>query len=142
MDVIRVLGVGETPLSVPEIYASVENTPAAGGIALFSGVVREENDGRPVTELRYSAHPSVEDRLREVVQDAVGKYPVKAVSAVHRTGDLKIGDIAIIVAVACPRRVQAFEACAEIVDKIKHTVPIWKHEQFADGTAQWVGAEG
>jgi molybdopterin synthase catalytic subunit len=142
MGVIRLLGVGEDPLSVPEVYASVTGTPAAGGIALFSGVVREENDGRAVTELRYSAHPSVEDRLREVVQHAIAKYPIKAVSAVHRVGDLQIGDIAIIVAVACPHRAEAFEACAEIVDTIKHKVPIWKHEQFADGDAQWVSAEG
>ena len=142
MNVIRMLGVGEAPLSVAEVYESVADVPSAGGIALFSGVVRDEAEGRPVAELRYSAHPSVEERLREVVDTAIRQYPIKAVSAIHRIGDLKIGEIAVIVAVACPKRAEAFEACHKIVDDIKASVPIWKHEQFADGDAQWVGAEG
>jgi molybdopterin synthase catalytic subunit len=136
------LGVGESPLSVPDVYASVCDVPSAGGIALFVGVVRDEDEGRAVTDLSYSAHPSVELRLREVVDKAVAEFPIKAVSAVHRVGDLKIGDIAVIVAVACPKRGEAFDACRVIVDQIKFTVPIWKNQQFADGDSEWVGAEG
>ena len=142
MEVIRMLGVGETPLSVADVYASVADVPSAGGIALFSGVVRDEDDGRAVTDLGYSAHPSVETYLREVVDKAIAQYPIQAVSAVHRIGDLKIGEIAVIVAVACPKRGEAFEACRQIIDQIKETVPIWKHQRFADGDAEWVGAEG
>jgi molybdopterin synthase catalytic subunit len=142
MDAIRLLSVGEAPLSVAEVYESVADVPSAGGIALFSGVVRNNDEGRAVTELGYSAHPSVEDRLREVVEKAIAQYPIKAVSAVHRIGDLKIGDIAVIVAVACPKRGEAFDACRQIIDEIKESVPIWKHERFADGGTQWVGAEG
>jgi len=142
MEVIRMLGVGEAPLSVADVYASVADVPSAGGIALFSGVVRDEDDGRAVTDLGYSAHPSVETYLREVVEKAIAQYPIQAVSAVHRIGDLKIGEIAVIVAVACPKRGEAFEACRQIIGQIKDTVPIWKHQRFADGDAEWVGAEG
>lgn len=142
MDVIRTLGVGDVPLSVADAYASVADVPSAGGIALFVGVVRNEDEGRPVTDLGYSAHPSVETYLREVVEKAIGQFPIHAVSAVHRIGDLKIGDIAVIVAVACPKRGEAFQACQQIVDQIKDTVPIWKRQRFADGNAEWVGAEG
>ncbi len=136
------LGVGETPLSVADVYASVSDVPSAGGIALFVGVVRNEDEGRAVTDLGYSAHPSVETYLREVVEKATTQYPIHAVSAVHRIGDLKIGEIAVIVAVACPKRGAAFDACRDIIDQIKDTVPIWKRQKFADGGSEWVGAEG
>jgi molybdopterin synthase catalytic subunit len=142
MDVIRILSVSEAPLSVPDVYASVSGVPSAGGIAMFVGVVRDEDEGRAVTDLGYSAHPDVEAYLYQVVGKAVSQYPIHAVSAVHRIGDLKIGEIAVIVAVACPRRGEAFDACRQIVEEIKHAVPIWKHQRFADGDAEWVGAEG
>lgn len=132
---------GEAPLSVADVYASVCDVPSAGGIDMFVGVVRDEDNGRGVTKLSYSAHPTVETSLREVVEKAIGQYPVHAVSAVHRVGDLEIGDIAVIVAVATPRRAEAFEACRQIIDDIKNTVPIWKHQLFTDGGSEWVGAE-
>jgi molybdopterin synthase catalytic subunit len=134
--------VSEAPLSVPDIYASVSGVPSAGGIAMFVGVVRDEDEGRAVTDLGYSAHPDVEAYLYQVVGKAVSQYPIHAVSAVHRIGDLKIGEIAVIVAVACPRRGEAFDACRQIVEEVKNAVPIWKHQRFADGDAEWVGAEG
>ena len=136
------LGVGDAPLSVADVYASVSDVPSAGGIALFVGVVRNEDEGRAVTNLSYSAHPSIDLRLREIVDRAAAQFPIKAVSAVHRVGDLKIGEIAVIVAVACPRRAAAFDACRAIVDQIKDSVPIWKNQRFADGGTEWVGAEG
>jgi molybdopterin synthase catalytic subunit len=142
MDVIRMLGVGDAPLSVADVYASVADVPSAGGIDLFVGVVRNEDEGRAVTDLGYSAHPDVMNYLREVVEKAATQYPIHAVSAVHRIGDLKIGEIAVIVAVACPKRGEAFDACRQIVDQIKETVPIWKRQQFTDGGTEWVGAEG
>jgi molybdopterin synthase catalytic subunit len=135
------LGVGETPLSVADVYASVSDVPSAGGIALFVGVVRNEDEGHGVTELGYSAHPTVETSLREVVEKAMSQYPIHAVSAVHRIGALKVGEIAVIVAVACPKRAEAFDACRQIIDQIKDTVPIWKRQRFTDGGSEWVGAE-
>ena len=142
MDVIRLLGISEDPLSVADVYASVADVPSAGGIALFSGVVRDEDAGRGVAELGYEAHPSAATVLREVVEKATTEYPVHAVSAVHRVGDLKIGDIAVIVAVACRGRAEAFTACHQIIDQLKDQVPIWKHQRFTDGGSEWVGAGG
>lgn len=136
------LGVGEEPLSVADVYTSVADVPSAGGIVLFVGVVRNEDGGRGVSELGYSAYPSVDDFLRKVVAKAIDQYPIHAVSAVHRIGDLKIGEIAVIVAVACPKRGEAFDACRQIIDEIKDTVPIWKHQRFTDGDSEWVGLGG
>ena len=142
MNALRMLAISDAPLSVSEVYQSVSDEPAAGGIALFVGVVRNEDDGRDVTALGYSAHPSAIVRMREVIDGATDKFPIKAVSAVHRVGDLAVGDIAVIVAVACPKRAEAFAACHLIVDRIKEIVPIWKNQTFTDGDSEWVGAEG
>lgn len=140
VDVIRLLGISGEPLSVADVYASVADVPSAGGVALFSGVVRDEDAGRGVTGLQYEAHPTAVAVLREVVEKVAAEYPVHAVSAVHRVGDLKIGDIAVIVAVACRGRAEAFAACHQIIDRLKESVPIWKHQLFTDGTSEWVGA--
>ena len=142
MAIVRMLGVADEPLSVASVYESVSDVPSAGGIALFTGAVRDHDEGRNVASLGYSAHPTVEKYLRDVVDKAIAEYPIRAVSAVHRVGDLQVGDIAVIVAVACPHRAAAFDACRQIIDEIKSGVPIWKHQRFADGTADWVGAQG
>lgn len=141
MNPIKIVGISETPIAVADIYASVSAEPSAGGIAFFVGAVRDHDHGRAVSELRYSAHPSAEDILRGVVEKAVAQYEVRAVSAVHRVGDLGIGDIAVVVAVACPGRADAFAACREIIDEIKHEVPIWKDQRFTSGESEWVGSE-
>ncbi|MCT9932526.1 molybdenum cofactor biosynthesis protein MoaE [Planotetraspora sp. A-T 1434] len=139
MDVIRLLGIRDTPLSVDEVLGAVGDH-AAGGTAVFVGTVREQDHGRPVTLLSYSAHPSAGEVLRQVAEKVAGDYPVTALAAVHRVGDLRLGDIAVVVAVACPHRGEAFEACRKLIDDLKQEVPIWKHQVFADGDAEWVGA--
>ena len=141
MNAIKIIGISEEPLSPAEIYASVSADPSAGGIAFFVGAVRDHDHGRAVSELRYSAHPSAGDILRTVVEKAIANYPIRAVSAVHRVGDLTIGDAAVIVAVACAGRADAFAACRTIIDDIKHEVPIWKDQRFTNGESEWVGAE-
>ncbi len=140
MSAVKIIGISEAPLVPAEVYASVSAEPSCGGIAFFVGAVRDHDHGRAVSELRYSAHPSAGDILREVVEKAIAKYPVHAVSAVHRVGNLKIGDAAVIVAVACPGRADAFAACRTIIDDIKHEVPIWKDQRFTNGEQEWVGA--
>ncbi|MBP2707588.1 molybdenum cofactor biosynthesis protein MoaE [Microbispora sp. RL4-1S] len=139
MDVIRLLEVRETPLSVDEVLAAVGDH-AAGGTAVFVGTVREEDGGRPVTLLSYTAHPSALDQLRRVAEKVAADFPVTALAAVHRVGDLRLGEIAVVVAAACPHRGEAFEACRRLIDDLKNEVPIWKHQRFADGAAEWVGA--
>ncbi|GII66655.1 molybdopterin biosynthesis protein MoeE [Sphaerisporangium krabiense] len=139
MDVIRLLDVRETPLSVDEVLAAVGDH-AAGGTALFVGTVRDHDHGRPVTLLSYSAHPSALDALRRVAEKVAADHRVTALAAVHRVGDLALGDIAVIVAVAAPHRGEAFEASRRLIDDLKAEVPIWKHQRFTDGSAEWVGA--
>lgn len=136
--VVRLLDVRDTPLSVDEVFAAVQH-PGAGGVALFVGTVREQDGGRQVSDLGYSAHPTAMDEVRAVAAQVAGGHPVLAVAAVHRVGDLAVGDLAVVVAVACPHRGEAFAACRELIDELKSRVPIWKHQTFADGEQEWVG---
>lgn len=138
MSVIRLIAVRESELSVDEVRAAVAD-PAAGGIALFAGAVRDSDHDRGVSGLSYSAHPSAVDELRRVAEVIAEKYPVIGIAAVHRVGDLAIGDLAVVLAVSCPHRAEAFDACRDLIDILKASVPIWKHQRFDDGTAEWVG---
>jgi len=128
----------DTPLSVEEVLASVDH-PAAGGHVLFVGTVRDHDGGRGVVSLGYLAHPSAGDRLAEVVATVADCPGVVAVSAVHRTGSLVVGDVAVVVAVSSAHRGEAFLACERLIDSIKDTVPIWKEQVFLDGSHEWVG---
>lgn len=138
MSVVRLIAVRESELSLDEVRAAVAD-PAAGGIALFAGAVRDSDHDRGVSGLSYSAHPSAADELRRVAEEIAGKYPVIGIAAVHRVGDLAIGDLAVVLAVSCPHRAEAFNACRDLIDILKASVPIWKHQRFDDGTAEWVG---
>ena len=138
MSVVRLIDVRESELSVDEVRAAVAD-PAAGGIALFAGAVRDSDHDRGVSGLSYSAHPSAVDELRLVAEVIAEKYPVIGIAAVHRVGDLAIGDLAVVLAVSCPHRAEAFDACRDLIDILKASVPIWKHQRFDDGTAEWVG---
>jgi molybdopterin synthase catalytic subunit len=137
-DPIRLIAIRETELSVDEVLRAVR-VPRAGGIALFVGAVRDHDGGKDVSSLGYSAHPSVEAELRHVAEEVVAAYPVEALAAVHRIGDLAIGDLAVVTAVACPHRGEAFDACRRLIDELKSRVPIWKHQVFSDASEEWVG---
>ncbi|MBP0459948.1 molybdenum cofactor biosynthesis protein MoaE [Streptomyces montanisoli] len=136
---LRLLAIRDTPLSLDEVFAAVGDA-AAGGTALFVGTVRDHDSGADVEALGYSHHPSAEAELRRVAEKVAADFPVRALAAVHRVGDLSVGDLAVIVAVACPHRAEAFAACRRLIDDLKHEVPIWKHQSFTDGTEEWVGA--
>jgi molybdopterin synthase catalytic subunit len=138
-DPIRLLDIRDTPLSVDEIYRAVGDD-AAGGMALFVGTVRNHDAGQDVGSLGYSCHPTAGDELRRVAEKVVAEFPVRALAAVHRVGELGVGDLAVVVAVSCAHRGEAFEACRKLIDDLKHEVPIWKHQRFSDGTEEWVGA--
>ncbi len=136
--VIRLLAVRETALSVDEVLEAVAD-PVAGGIVVFVGTVRDEDGGKAVEALGYSAHPSVDVALREVAEHVAATHQVTALAAVHRVGDLAVGDLAVVVAASCPHRAEAFAACQALIDELKATVPIWKNQMFADGSQEWVG---
>ena len=138
MSVVRLIAIRDTELSVDEVRAAVAG-PGAGGIALFAGAVRDTDHEQGVTGLSYSAHPSAEAELWRVAELVADKFPVLGIAAVHRVGDLAVGDLAVVAAVACAHRGAAFDACRELVDVLKASVPIWKHQRFTDGTSEWVG---
>ena len=133
------MAIRETELSVDEVRAAIAD-PAAGGEVLFAGTVRDNDADRGVTALSYTAHPSAEAELRRVAEDIVAKYDVIAVAATHRVGDLAVGDLAVVVGVACAHRAEAFHACHALIDELKASVPIWKHQRFTDGSDEWVGS--
>ena len=139
MTVIRMAELRDGPLSVDEVRGAVMD-PAAGGIALFAGAVRNHDHGRDVVRLSYSAHPSAEVELRRVCEKVATEFEVIAVAAVHRVGDLAIGDLAVVVAVSCPHRAEAFAACRALIDELKRSVPVWKQQLFAGGESEWVNS--
>jgi len=99
--VIRLADVRDTPLSVDEVHDAVADA-SAGGIALFTGAVRNHDHGRDVRHLSYSAHPSATAELRRVCEKVAAEFGVTAIAAVHRVGDLAVGDLAVVVAVSWP----------------------------------------
>lgn len=136
--VIRLLDIRDTPLSVDEVLAAI-GSDDAGGLCVFIGTVRDHDGGKPVSGLSYTAHPRALDRLREVAGAVCARYPVTALAAVHRVGDLTIGDRAVVAAAAAGHRAEAFAACRDLIDELKVKVPIWKHQRFGDGSDEWVG---
>jgi molybdopterin synthase catalytic subunit len=139
VSVVHLIAIRDTELSIDEVRAAVAG-PGAGGIALFAGAVRDTDHDQGVTGLSYSAHPSAEAELRRVAEMVAEKFrSVLGIAVVHRTGDLAVGDLAVVAAVACPHRSDAFDACRELIDVLKASVPIWKHQRFTDGSSEWVG---
>lgn len=113
--------------------------PAAGGHDLFIGTVRNQAGGRPVSGLGYSAHPSAAQKMEQAAHDVAARHEVIAIALGHRTGELRVGDAAVVCAVSAAHRDAAFAACRDLIDLLKEQVPIWKHEHFADGESIWVG---
>ncbi len=132
------------PISVDQAIKAVESE-TAGAVVSFSGVVRNHDGGKAVDRLSYSAHPTAHQVMSDVVAQLVAEHSGEAAQpvriwAAHRIGMLEIGDPALVCAVAAAHRGQAFAVCAELVDRVKEQVPIWKEQFFTDGTVEWVGA--
>jgi molybdopterin synthase catalytic subunit len=137
VNVIRLAELRAEQLSVDEVRAAAAD-PAAGAVVVFTGAVRDHDGGRDVTALSYSAHPSAITELERVAEKIAASYPVVAIAVVHRTGDLQVGDLAVVAAVSAAHRGDAFEACQALIDDLKATVPIWKHQFFTGGDSEWV----
>ncbi|HZU13168.1 MAG TPA: molybdenum cofactor biosynthesis protein MoaE [Chloroflexota bacterium] len=126
------------PLS-PERCIEAVRQRGAGGIVTFIGTVRDVSEGRRVEFLEYEAYePMAMDKIRQVVDEVRARWPVDGIALQHRVGRLEIGDDAVVVAVSCPHRAEAFEACRYAIDRLKEIVPIWKKEHAEDGSF-WVG---
>jgi molybdopterin synthase catalytic subunit len=110
-----------------------------GGVVTFLGTVRDLTEGRSTAALDYEAYPGMaEKKMAEIEQETRERWPVGDMIIVHRLGHLQVGEISVAVAVSCPHRAQAFEACRHAIDRLKELVPIWKKENWADGTSEWV----
>lgn len=137
-DRVRLVDLRESALDVNEIHAALADD-RAGGVVVFVGAVRDHDAGRGVASLSYSAHPTALQRLREVSSSVAERHEVLGVVALHRVGDLRVGDLAVAVGTCAFHREEAFAACRALIDELKATVPIWKRQSLTDGGAEWVG---
>jgi molybdopterin synthase catalytic subunit len=135
--VVRLVSVSAVRLD-PAVHEAAVDHPRAGARVVFCGVVREHDHGREVVSLDYEAHPSAEDVLLAVATDIAASPDVLALAVSHRVGALVVGDVALVAAVATAHRREAFDICARLVDEVKHRLPVWKRQVFADGTDEWV----
>jgi molybdopterin synthase catalytic subunit len=132
------IAITEGPLDHAAITESVRST-AAGAVCSFLGTVREMTGDRRTASLDYEAYPDMAlKKMGELEDEARRRWPIIEAALVHRVGHLDLGEISVVVAVSCPHRHQAFEACRWLIDELKAVVPIWKKELWADGTEEWV----
>jgi molybdopterin synthase catalytic subunit len=110
-----------------------------GAVVTFLGTVRDLTEGRITIALDYEAYPAMaEKKLAEIERETRERWPVGEMAMIHRLGHLDVGEISVAVAVSCPHRGQAFDACRFAIDQLKEVVPIWKKENWADGNTEWV----
>jgi len=130
----------EGPIDIARMVERVSKS-ANGATVLFLGTVREVNDGRGVSGIEYTAYRSMAEReLAAIVEEAAVLADSNDVAVEHRLGELAVGDCSVAVAVAHPHRARAFEAARYVIEELKERVPIWKREQYVDGTREWVRA--
>lgn len=110
-----------------------------GAVVLFLGTVRDLTGERVTIALDYEAYPAMaEKKMTEIEAATRLNWPVGEIALVHRLGHLDVGDVSVAAAVSCPHRAQAFEACRYAIDRLKEMVPIWKKENWSDGSTEWV----
>lgn len=129
------------PIDVSRLAADLED-PAAGAVVTFEGRVRNHNAGLPVSHLEYQAYPALAlPTGRRILEEEAVRHGLLAVRAVHRTGPLGIGEIAVWVGVASAHRGAAFDGARAIMERLKYELPIWKKETYSDGRTEWVGPD-
>lgn len=128
-----------TPVD-PNALAQRVRTDACGAVVTFAGVVRERSDDeRAVSGLSYEAHESMAAaEFEAIANEARERFGPCEIAVLHRTGDLRVGEVAVAVAVASAHRGQAFDACEYVIDQLKARAPIWKKEQYLDGASEWI----
>jgi molybdopterin synthase catalytic subunit len=138
---VKTFSISNAPIEITPLRESLLDR-RAGALASFEGLVRDHNDGRAVNGLRYEAYVELaEVEGARILDEACANFDVIVALAVHRTGDLQIGELAVWVGVAASHRDAALAACRWIIDEVKARVPIWKHERYADGDAGWLHPE-
>jgi len=126
----------------PQPFIEHVRRDESGAVALFLGVVRNNNLGRRVLHLEYDAYTDMaEKKLRQVAEEVTARWPITDIAIAHRTGRVEIGETSLLVIVSSPHRHEAFEACQQAVNRIKEVVPIWKKEVW-EGGESWLEGEG
>jgi molybdopterin synthase catalytic subunit len=131
--------VTESEIRPADVLAAV-GSPADGAALLFLGTVREQNDGRPVSGMRYDAYAAMALAvLREIATEAAAQAGSDRIAVEHRTGELAVGEVSVAIAVSTPHRAEAFDAARYIIEQIKLRLPVWKHEHYLAGASRWLG---
>jgi len=129
------------PIDIPSLAAGLAD-PGAGAVVTFDGRVRNHNAGEAVSHLEYQAYPALAVSTgQRILEEESARHRLLGVQAVHRTGPLAIGDVAVWVGVASAHRGPAFDAARAIMERLKYELPIWKKETYADGRSEWVGPD-
>jgi len=123
-----------------EQLAKEVRSPEAGAVVTFSGEVRNHDKGRIVNGLTYEIHPSAQSVIEQITNEIAQKFEIKSVSVAHRYGAIAIGESAFVVAVSAAHREAALDCCEALVEKVKAELPIWKFQEFADGSSEWVNS--
>ena len=128
------------PIDVAALIREVSDD-SCGASAVFLGSVRNANDGRPVSGIEYSAYRSMATReMTAILREAEERLGVSRIIVEHRLGTLALGDVSVAVVAAHPHRAPALDATRFVIEQLKRRVPIWKLEQYTDGTREWVSA--
>ena len=130
------------PLSLEEAY-NLADDPGNGAVVVMSGMVRNQTNGKGVTSLEYQAYqPMAIAIFQSIAANIRAKWQdVNRVVIHHRIGHLEIGEISVIIAIGCPHRQEAFDACNHAIDTLKYNAPIWKKEHWKDGSSTWVSVK-
>ncbi len=130
----------DRPLDAPALVGEVSSA-GCGAVVLFVGTVRDSNDGRAVAGIEYSSYRAMAEReFRAILDEAAARFPGARVAAEHRVGALALGEASVAIAVAHAHRGAAYDASRFVIEELKRRLPIWKREQYADGTREWVHA--
>ena len=128
----------DRPIELAALAGEVARS-SNGATILFVGTVRDVNDGRAVTGMEYSAyHGMAERELADIVREASEQFGTSDIVVEHRLGPLELGEASVVIAVAHPHRAAAYAASRYVIEQLKRRVPIWKREQYVDGTREWV----
>ena len=126
------------PIDPAKVMESVQDD-SAGGTVLFVGTVRNVSEGKTVAGLRYEVYEEMaEEKMKEIEERLMARWPARKLAMVHRYGDLRIGEVSVAVAVSSEHRGDAFEACRYAIDTIKRSLPLWKKERLKGGKEDWV----
>jgi molybdopterin synthase catalytic subunit len=136
---VCVAQISSSPILAEDSVSAV-TADSAGAVVTFLGLVRNHDQSRTVVLLEYEAHPSAPAVLAAIAQSVANDFDGLRIAIEHRTGALEVGELAFACAISSAHRADAFAACARLVDEVKHGVPIWKRQYFADGTDEWVGS--